>query len=195
MFDPQTLIAFGYLGLFATVFIETGLLIGFFLPGDSLLLLAGAAAQSGKLELVPTILAIVAGSFLGDQMGYWLGRTAGPKIFNRPQSRFFDPGTVDKAKAFFDKYGVLAIIVARFIPVVRAFSPTMAGVTKLHYPTFLALSAIGAVAWGSSLTLLGYFLLSFFPELEKYINYVLLVGVLAAIIPGALHVLRPAKKH
>jgi membrane-associated protein len=117
MFDPQTLIAFGYLGLFATVFIETGLLIGFFLPGDSLLLLAGAAAQSGKLELVPTILAIVAGSFLGDQMGYWLGRTAGPKIFNRPQSRFFDPGTVDKAKAFFDKYGVLAIIVARFIPV------------------------------------------------------------------------------
>ena len=194
MFDPQNLIAFGYLGLFITVFVETGLLIGFFLPGDSLLLFAGAAAQGGKLELLPTILSIIAGSFLGDQLGYWLGRTAGPKIFNRPQSRFFDPSNVEKAKQFFDKYGVLTIIIARFIPVVRAFSPTMAGVTKLNYPTFLTLSAIGATLWGAGLTLLGYFLLSLFPELEKYLNYILVVGILVAVIPGALHVLRPAKK-
>jgi membrane protein YqaA with SNARE-associated domain len=122
MFDPQNLIAtFGYLGMFLTVFIETGLLVGFFLPGDSLLLAAGifAATPGGPISIIPTILVFIAGSFLGDQLGYWVGRIAGPRVFNRPQSRFFDPENVVKAKSFFDKYGVLTIIVARFVPVVH----------------------------------------------------------------------------
>jgi membrane-associated protein len=198
MFDPQNLIAtFGYLGMFLTVFIETGLLVGFFLPGDSLLLAAGifAATPGGPISIIPTILVFIAGSFCGDQLGYWVGRIAGPRVFNRPQSRFFDPANVDKAKAFFDKYGVLTIIVARFVPVVRAFAPTMAGVTKLNYALFMGLSAVGAILWGAGVTSLGYFLGQLIPDLEKYIYLVMVVGILVAVVPSAIHLLRPAKKH
>ncbi len=197
MFDPQNLIAtFGYLGMFLTVFIETGLLVGFFLPGDSLLLAAGifAATPGAPIQIVPTILVFIAGSFLGDQLGYWVGRTLGPRVFNRPQSRFFDPENVTKAKAFFDKYGVLTIIVARFVPVVRAFAPTMAGVTKLNYAVFIGLSAVGAILWGSGVTLLGYFLGRLIPDLEKYIYLVVIGGILAAVVPSVLHLVRAGKK-
>lgn len=198
MFDPQNLIAtFGYLGMFLTVFIETGLLVGFFLPGDSLLLAAGifAATPGAPIQIVPTILVFIAGSFLGDQLGYWVGRIAGPRVFNRPQSRFFDPENVNKAKAFFDKYGVLTIIVARFVPVVRAFAPTMAGVTKLNYAVFIGLSAVGAILWGSGVTLLGYFLGRLIPDLEKYIYLVVIGGILAAVVPSVLHLVRAGKKN
>ena len=198
MFDPQNLIAtFGYLGMFLTVFIETGLLVGFFLPGDSLLLAAGifAATPGAPIQIVPTILVFIAGSFLGDQLGYWVGRIAGPRVFNRPQSRFFDPENVNKAKAFFDKYGVLTIIVARFVPVVRAFAPTMAGVTKLNYAVFIGLSAIGAVLWGAGVTSLGYFLGQLIPDLEKYIYLVVIGGILAAVVPSVVHLVRAGKKH
>ena len=197
MFDPQNLIAtFGYLGMFLTVFIETGLLVGFFLPGDSLLLAAGifAATPGAPIQIVPTILVFIAGSFLGDQLGYWVGRIAGPRVFNRPQSRFFDPANVEKAKAFFDKYGVLTIIVARFVPVVRAFAPTMAGVTKLNYPLFIGLSAVGAILWGSGVTSLGFFLGRLIPDLEKYIYLVVIGGILAAVVPSVLHLVRAGKK-
>jgi membrane-associated protein len=198
MFDPQNLIAtFGYLGMFLTVFIETGLLVGFFLPGDSLLLAAGifAATPGGPISIIPTILVFIAGSFLGDQLGYWVGRIAGPRVFNRPQSRFFDPANVDKAKAFFDKYGVLTIIVARFVPVVRAFAPTMAGVTKLNYALFIGLSAVGAILWGSGVTSLGFFLGQLIPDLEKYIYLVVIGGILVAVVPSVLHLVRAGKKH
>jgi membrane-associated protein len=198
MFDPQNLIAtFGYLGMFLTVFIETGLLVGFFLPGDSLLLAAGifAATPGGPISIIPTILVFIAGSFLGDQLGYWVGRIAGPRVFNRPQSRFFDPANVDKAKAFFDKYGVLTIIVARFVPVVRAFAPTMAGVTKLNYALFIGLSAVGAILWGTGVTSLGYFLGQLIPDLEKYIYLVVIGGILVAVVPSVLHLVRAGKKH
>jgi membrane-associated protein len=198
MFDPQNLIAtFGYLGMFLTVFIETGLLVGFFLPGDSLLLAAGifAATPGGPISIIPTILVFIAGSFLGDQLGYWVGRIAGPRVFNRPQSRFFDPANVDKAKTFFDKYGVLTIIVARFVPVVRAFAPTMAGVTKLNYALFMGLSAVGAILWGTGVTSLGYFLGQLIPDLEKYIYLVVIGGILVAVVPSVFHLVRAGKKH
>ena len=197
MFDPQNLIAtFGYLGMFLTVFIETGLLVGFFLPGDSLLLAAGifAATPGAPIQIVPTILVFIAGSFLGDQLGYWVGRIAGPRVFNRPQSRFFDPENVVKAKTFFGKYGVLTIIVARFVPVVRAFAPTMAGVTKLNYAVFIGLSAVGAILWGAGVTSLGYFLGQLIPDLEKYIYLVVIGGILAAVVPSVLHLVRAGKK-
>lgn len=198
MFEPQNLIAtFGYLGMFLTVFIETGLLVGFFLPGDSLLLAAGifAATPGAPISIIPTILVFIAGSFLGDQLGYWVGRVAGPRVFTRPQSRFFDPENVTKAKAFFDKYGVLTIIVARFVPVVRAFAPTMAGVTKLNYAMFIGLSAVGAILWGAGVTSLGYFLGQLIPDLEKYIYLVVIGGILAAVVPSVLHLVRAGKKH
>jgi membrane-associated protein len=198
MFDPQNLIAtFGYLGMFLTVFIETGLLVGFFLPGDSLLLAAGifAATPGGPISIIPTILVFIAGSFLGDQLGYWVGRIAGPRVFNRPQSRFFDPENVVKAKSFFDKYGVLTIIVARFVPVVRAFAPTMAGVTKLNYALFMGLSAVGAILWGTGVTSLGFFLGQLIPDLEKYIYVVVIGGILVAVVPSVLHLVRAGQKH
>jgi membrane-associated protein len=198
MFDPQNLIAtFGYLGMFLTVFIETGLLVGFFLPGDSLLLAAGifAATPGGPISIIPTILVFIAGSFCGDQLGYWVGRIAGPRVFNRPQSRFFDPANVEKAKAFFDKYGVLTIIVARFVPVVRAFATTMAGVTKLNYALFMGLSAVGAILWGTGVTSLGFFLGQLIPDLEKYIYLVVIGGILVAVVPSVLHLVRAGKKH
>ena len=196
MFEPSQLIqSFGYLGMFGIIFVETGLLVGFFLPGDSLLLMAGILAKSGTLSLPLTMLVCALGSILGDQLGYYIGYVAGPKVFTRPQSRFFDPANVTRAREFFDKYGLIAIIIARFIPVVRAFAPTMAGVTKLPYLRFLPLSILGGVLWGTSITTVGYVLGGLIPDLEKYIYVVIGVGILAGVIPSALHLLRAGKQH
>ncbi len=196
MFEPSQLIqSFGYLGMFAIVFAETGLLIGFFLPGDSLLLVAGLLAKTGTLSLPITILVCACGSILGDQLGYFIGLTAGPKVFNRPQSRFFDPANVTRARAFFDKYGMITIIIARFIPVVRAFAPTMAGVTKLPYSRFLPLSILGGVLWGAGITTIGYVLGGLIPNLEKYIYLVIGAGILFGVVPSAIHLLRAGKHH
>ena len=181
--------------MFVIIFVETGLLVGFFLPGDSLLITAGILAATGTLSLPLTMLVCAAGSILGDQMGYYIGRTFGPRVFNRPQSRFFDPANVTRAKAFFDKYGVLTILIARFVPVVRAFAPTMAGVTKLPYPTFLTLSLIGGTLWGVGVTALGYFLGQLIPDLEKYVYLVLIAGIAVAVIPSAIHLMRAGRKH
>ena len=196
MFEPSQLIqSFGYFGMFGIIFVETGLLVGFFLPGDSLLLMAGILAKSGTLSLPLTMLVCTLGSILGDQLGYYIGYVAGPKVFTRPQSRFFDPANVTRAREFFDKYGLIAIIIARFIPVVRAFAPTMAGVTKLPYLRFLPLSILGGVLWGTSITTVGYVLGGLIPDLEKYIYVVIGVGILAGVIPSALHLLRAGKEH
>ena len=196
MFEPSQLIqSFGYLGMFGIIFVETGLLVGFFLPGDSLLLMAGILAKSGTLSLPLTMLVCALGSILGDQLGYYIGYVAGPKVFTRPQSRFFDPANVTRAREFFDKYGLIAIIIARFIPVVRAFAPTMAGVTKLPYLRFLPLSILGGVLWGTSITTVGYVLGGLIPDLEKYIYVVIGVGILAGVVPSALHLLRAGKQH
>ncbi len=187
----------GYVGMFAIVFIETGLLAGFFLPGDTLLLTAGIVAATGKLELPLVMLVCTLGSICGDQLGYFIGKTFGNRVFSRPKSRLFDPSNVLKAREFFDKYGMLTIIVARFIPVIRAFAPTMAGVSGVPYTKFLGLSVIGGVLWGSGLTALGYFLgnLVGAATLEKYLLAIIAVGVLAGIIPTAIHLLRSSKSH
>jgi membrane-associated protein len=185
----------GYVGMFAIVFIETGLLAGFFLPGDTLLLTAGIVAATGKLELPWVILVCTLGSICGDQLGYFIGKTFGNKVFSRPQSKLFDPANVVKAKAFFDKYGMLTIIVARFIPIIRAFAPTMAGVSGVPYSKFLGLSVIGGVLWGSSVTSLGFFLGNVIgaATLEKYLLAIIAVGVLAGVIPTAIHMFRSSK--
>ena len=191
----QLIQTIGYLGLFAIIFIETGLLAGFFLPGDTLLLTAGVVASSGKLELPLVILVCVLGSVGGDQLGYWIGKTFGGKVFSRPKSKLFDPKNVVKASAFFDRYGMITIIVARFIPVIRAFAPTMAGVSGVPYPKFLGLSLLGGVLWGSSLTSLGYFLgnLVGAATLEKYLLAIIAVGILAGLIPSLIHIFGSSK--
>ncbi len=197
MFEPTQLIqSVGYFGMFAIIFAETGLLIGFFLPGDSLLLTAGILAKSGTLSLPITIVVCAVASILGDQLGYFIGLTAGPKVFTRPQSRFFDPANVTRARAFFDKYGMITIIIARFIPVVRAFAPTMAGVTKVPYLSrFLPLSIFGGIIWGAGITTVGYVLGGLIPNLERYIYIVIGAGILAGVIPSVLHLIRAGKQH
>ncbi len=195
-FDIENIIrTVGYFGMFGIIFVETGLLAGFFLPGDTLLLTAGILAAAGKLDLVTTILVCTFGSIAGDQLGYWVGKTFGTRVFSRSKSRFFHPENVTKARAFFDRFGLITIIIARFIPVIRAFAPTMAGVSHVPYPRFLALSAIGGTLWGTSVTLMGYFLgrVVGAATLEKYLLVIIVIGIGAGVIPSAIHLLRPKK--
>jgi membrane-associated protein len=186
----------GYLGMFGIIFVETGLLAGFFLPGDTLLLTAGILASAGKLNLPLTMIVCAVGSICGDQLGYYIGHKLGPRVFNRPESRFFHPENVVKARAFFDKYGLVTILIARFVPVIRAFAPTMAGTSGVPYPKFLMLSVLGGVLWGVSITALGYFLGNVIgpKTLEKYILLVLVIGIGAGVVPSLIHLLRGNKK-
>ena len=141
------------------IFAETGLLVGFFLPGDSLLFFAGFLSST---EVLPPIhwvsLASVLAAVIGDQVGYSIGRKFGPSLFNRPKSRFFDPANVRRAEAFFERHGAKTIVLARFVPIVRTFVPTIAGVSNMTYRTFVTYNVIGGVIWGAGCTLLGYFL-------------------------------------
>jgi membrane-associated protein len=164
--DPEHLIdTFGLLGIFAIVFAESGLLIGFFMPGDALLFTAGFFAsgpssipESLHLPLVPLILGIWVAAIVGDQVGYAFGQRVGPALFRRPDSRFFKQADVEKAQEFFERYGPRAIVIARFVPVVRTFVPISAGVSKMEYRTFVRWNVIGGTIWAFGVTMLGYFL-------------------------------------
>jgi membrane-associated protein len=161
--DPETLIEKGGLALLAAIiFAESGLLIGFFLPGDSLLFIAGfltSDAGNHKLPALPIVLVVAfVAAFLGDQVGYVFGNKVGPSLFTRPKSRLFKPDHVAKAQHFFDKHGAKTIVMARFVPIVRTFAPIVAGVGKMHYRTFVMFNVIGALLWAVGLTTLGHFL-------------------------------------
>ncbi|MBJ7460024.1 MAG: VTT domain-containing protein [Ilumatobacteraceae bacterium] len=144
------------------VFAESGLLIGFFLPGDSLLFIAGFLSSSAGSNVLPPLplvaLVTTLCAIAGDQVGYWFGHRVGPALFDRPKSRVFNPKNVEKAHAFLEKYGAKTIVLARFVPVVRTFAPIVAGVGKMNYRTFVLYNIIGGVVWGGGVTTLGYFL-------------------------------------
>ena len=144
------------------VFAESGLLIGFFLPGDSLLFIAGFLSSSAGSNVLPPLplvaLVTTLCAIAGDQVGYWFGHRVGPALFDRPKSRVFNPKNVEKAHAFLEKYGPKTIVLARFVPVVRTFAPIVAGVGKMNYRTFVLYNIIGGVVWGGGVTTLGYFL-------------------------------------
>ena len=158
--DPDRLIeTFGTIGVLVVVFVESGLLVGFFLPGDSLLFTAGLLSAAGTLpDLWILLITIPLAAIAGDQVGYAIGRKAGPAIFSRPDSRFFRQEYVEKAESYFERYGPRTIVLARFVPIVRTFAPVMAGVAHMKYATFLKFNIIGGVLWGVSLTVLGYYL-------------------------------------
>ena len=161
--NPQHLLERGgLLLLMAVVFAESGLLFGFFLPGDSLLFIAGFLASSAggnRLPALPiVVVCVVVAAILGDQVGYWFGKIVGPSLFDRPKSRLFNPANVTKAHTFFDRYGSKTIVLARFVPVVRTFAPIVAGVANMRYRTFVVYNIIGGVLWGAGITTLGYFL-------------------------------------
>jgi membrane-associated protein len=164
--DPEKLIeAVGLIGIWGIVFAESGLLVGFFLPGDALLFTAGFFASAPEsipdslhLSLVPLIVGIVACAIAGDQVGYLFGRRVGPALFKRPDSRFFKQQNVEKAHDYFERYGPRTIVLARFVPIVRTFAPIVAGVSGMDYKTFVRWNVIGGILWGVGVTLLGYFL-------------------------------------
>lgn len=190
LLNPEDLLASGGLLLLgAIVFAESGLLIGFFLPGDSLLFIAGflsssAATEVSDVQLSLPLVMLVATSMaiIGDQVGYIIGNKAGPALFNRPKSRLFDPAHVVKAQGFFDKYGARTIILARFVPIVRTFAPVVAGVGKMHYRTFVRYNIIGGVLWGSGLPLLGYYL-GQFDIVKDHIEIAVLAVVAISLLP------------
>jgi membrane-associated protein len=191
--DPEWLIStFGMLGILAIVFAESGLLIGFFLPGDSLLFTTGLLVAGGRYLNLPlwlVIALIVAAAVAGDQVGYVFGRRVGPALFRRPNSRLFKQENLARAQDFFSRYGPRSIVLARFVPIVRTFTPIVAGASRMHYRTFVLYNVIGGALWGTGVTLLGYYLgrIAF----VKANIELILVGIVAlSVVPIAVELLR-----
>lgn len=194
--DPDHLIGqFGLIGVLVIVFAESGLLIGFFLPGDSLLFTTGLLVTTDKLHtplwLVCLLVALAA--VIGDQVGYLFGRKVGPSLFNRPDSRLFKQENVEKAHEFFEKYGPKSLILARFVPVVRTFTPIIAGVSRMNYRSFITFNIIGGVLWGAGVTLLGA-VLGKIEFVHKNIEAMLILIVLISVVPIGIEFLRARSK-
>jgi membrane-associated protein len=190
--DPQHLIeTLGLIGIFCIVFAESGLLIGFFLPGDSLLFTAGLFVAQGAIQapLWVVCIVLVVAAFAGNATGYWIGRAAGPAIFDRPRSRLFKPEHVVKTQEFFDKYGNRAIVLARFVPIVRTFITVMAGVGRMAAKRYLTYSLIGGVAWAAGVTLLGFWL-GQFAFVRENIELMLILIVLLSVLPIIVEIVR-----
>jgi membrane-associated protein len=179
----------GYAMLTAIVFAETGLLVGFVLPGDSLLFTIGVVAGAGQLNLVIIMVLLASACLLGDWCGYLLGRRAGPAIFNRPDSRFFKQEYLTRTQAFYDKHGGKTIIYAKFVPIIRTFAPFVAGVAKMNYPRFLSFDIFGAIGWVLSMTILGYLLGGIGLVRRNFEKFVLLV-ILVSVLPMLVHAVR-----
>ncbi len=184
-----------YLGLWFILFAETGLAVGFFLPGDSLLVVSGLFAAAGKLNVLLVMLAFFLGSVIGDSTGYWTGRFMGKTLFNRESSFIFKPSRVLKAKHFFEKYGVKTVILARFVPIVRTFAPLVVGAAEMPYPKFLLFSIIGGALWISSMVLGGYFLGGVIEsalgiKLEDHIEKVVIVVVFLSLLPPIIEFIK-----
>jgi membrane-associated protein len=179
----------GYAMLTGIVFAETGLLVGFVLPGDSLLFTIGVVAGAGELNLVVIMLLLVCASMLGDWSGYLLGRRAGPAIFNRPDSRFFKQEHLQRTKAFYEKHGGKTIIYAKFVPIVRTFAPFVAGVANMRYLRFLSFDIFGGVGWVFSMTILGYLLGEVAMVRRNFEKFVLLI-IFVSLLPVIIHAVR-----
>ena len=190
LLDPESLIAtFGTIGLFAIVFAESGLLFGFFLPGDSLLFTAGFLAAQGTLNLPLILIGCFVCAVAGDQVGYAFGRRVGPSLFSRPNSRFFKREYVERAQSYFDTYGSKTIVLARFVPVVRTFAPIVAGVGQMSYRTFVTFNVLGGMLWAVGVTLLGYFL-GEIDWVEDNLEIAILGVVALSALPIALELLK-----
>ena len=177
-----------YFALFLIVFAETGLLVGFFLPGDSLLFVAGALAATNpdKLNISLLLVVIALAAIIGDATGYLIGRKIGPALFNRPDSRFFKRAHLQKTQDFYDKHGPKTIILARFVPIVRTFAPTVAGVANMNYRTFAIYNIIGGIGWTLSMTLAGYFL-GAVPLIKDNFEKAVLLIIFISILPMIFH--------
>ncbi|MEV1009303.1 VTT domain-containing protein [Streptomyces sp. NPDC049881] len=191
--DPEHLIqSFGLIGILLVVFAESGLLIGFFLPGDSLLFTSGMLVSTGQYLHHPLWLVcalVVVAAVLGDQVGYLFGRKVGPSLFRRPDSRLFKQENVEKANVFFAKHGPKSLVLARFVPIVRTFTPIIAGVSRMDYRSFVVFNVIGGVLWGAGVTLLGAGL-GQVGLVRENIELMLVAIVLLSVVPIAVEYLR-----
>ncbi len=196
--DPRKLLTdFGPIGLFLIIFAESGLLVGFFLPGDSLLFTAGLLTSTHVIKQPLALmcgLAFVA-AVLGDQVGYQIGKRIGPELFTRPKSKLFSPKHVVKAQEFFDKYGAKTIVMARFVPIVRTFTPVLAGVGAMKWRVFAIYNVVGGALWAIGVTLLGAALGKRFPWMEERIDILAVVIVGVSVLPMVIEVLRHRAKN
>ncbi|MFM9903202.1 MAG: DedA family protein [Pyrinomonadaceae bacterium] len=186
-----------YFGLFLIIFAETGLAIGFFLPGDSLLVVSGLMARTlpDKLNIIYILIAFFAGSVIGDSTGYWTGRVMGKTLFNRESSYIFKPSRVAKAHSFFEKYGVKTVVLARFVPIIRTFAPIVVGAAEMPYAKFLVFSILGGALWISSMVLAGYFVGRlvenyFQVSLQDHIEKVVIVVLTISLLPPIIELLK-----
>jgi membrane-associated protein len=173
----------GYIALFAIIFSETGLMIGFFLPGDSLLVTAGLFAARGNFDIFILVPLLLVAAILGNSTGYLIGRKAGRPLFERPQSKLFRKDHLVKTQEFYERYGGVTIILAQFMPFARTFAPVVAGVAEMPYKRFALFNASGAFLWIPSMTLIGYFLGKTIPGIEQHIEYVVAIVVAASVMP------------
>src|SRR5258705_6368356 len=183
----------GYAVLFAIVFSETGLLVGFFLPGDSLLFLVGTVAGAGNLDILTVNLVLMAAAILGDTFGYMLGRQTGPRIFRRPDSRLFRREHLERTRAFYEKYGGKTIIYARFVPIIRTFAPFVAGVGKMEYAKFISFNVFGGIGWVFGMTMIGY-LLGGVPLIKQHLEKMILLIIFLSIAPIIAEAIKAYRK-
>lgn len=192
--DPIAILeAGGYLGIAAAIFAESGLLIGIFLPGDSLLFAAGLLTAGGYFSLLPLIFIVTISAIAGDSVGYWFGKNVGVAFFRREDSLFFKKSYVARTQRFYEKYGGRAVVLARFVPIVRTLAPILAGIGTMPYRRFLAYNILGGVTWGAGVTSLGYFLGSFVPGAEEYILPISLAIIVVSFLPILLNILSGKK--
>jgi membrane-associated protein len=183
---PELIRLGGMVGLIAIVFAETGLMIGFFLPGDSLLVTAGLFAARGDLNIIWLNVALILAAIIGDATGYWIGLRAGQALYSRPNSFLFRREHLIKTHAFYEKHGGKTIVIARFMPIVRTFAPVVAGAASMTYRKFAVYNITGGIAWVLSMTLVGYFLGRTVPNIEKNIHLVVAVVIFLSLLPGII---------
>ena len=197
--DPRTIAAAGYVVLTLVVFAETGLAVGFFLPGDSLLVVAGIFAARGDLNVLVLLVTLFVAAVVGDAVGFWSGAKVGPRLFTRQKSLLFRPSHLEKAQAFYDKYGGKTIIIARFVPIIRTFAPIVAGAAQMSYRRFLAYNVFGGFLWVFSMILAGYFLGSILRErfgvsLDEHIEWVVIIVVALSLMPPVFEYLKARRE-
>jgi membrane-associated protein len=184
----------GYIALTAIVFTETGLLVGFFLPGDSLLITAGLVAATGQLNIWWLNGLLILAAIAGDSVGYAIGRRLGPRLFRRPKSLLFNPRHVERTRVFYARHGAKTIVIARFVPIVRTFAPVVAGVAQMEYRRFIFYNVAGGVGWVTSMTWAGYLLGQAVPNISDHIHLVVLVVIALSLIPIVLELVRERRR-
>ena len=191
IYDVKGIIQWGGLLIVCLIiFVETGLLTGFFLPGDSLLVTAGIFSATGHLNVIHLLLFASLSAIIGDQLGYYIGHKTGKILYSRKNSRLFKHEHLEKAKSFYQKYGAKTIILARFVPIVRTFAPTVAGATEMNYMKFISYNIIGALLWVFTTILGGFFLGSLIPDIEKKIHIVIGIVITLSFIPIIVEIVR-----